>query len=297
MNKIMIELVKEVRDSWTYKRTYNAMQDLHNAFGFDFCKEFIAGVHNGTFTQKSLEKEYGFDYDTYCVVVVIKRYGSWCVVKLTRDNCILTDNRNLDSLSAFYTKADFNEARKRDNKVYVIAQKKEYLRKVYRTRWERYTSVEIDYKTRYDYYENERGLIIKGERKVWERQITSSYYILDKSGYCVEIKHEELENKVRKLRKEREKVAYLAMNNTALMIERVKQAIEAKKVEIATALMKSTTSDEVRIVGEKLAYWNGLRSCYSDIERIEKRHAEQDFGSPESFNSAISDIYAVLNRI
>ena len=297
MNKIMIDLLKEVRDSWTYKRTYNAMQDLHNAFGFDFCKDFIAGIHNGSFTQKAIEKDFDFNYDDFCVVAINHKYGSWRVARLTRDNCILPEQRNLDSLSVFYTKSDFNEARKTADKTYIVAQKKEYLRKVYRARWERFSNVDIDYNTRYDYFDDNCGLILKGERKLWERKITTASYELDKSGFCVELKREELYSKARSLRNERSKQAYIAMNNADDMIARARQAIEVKKVEIANALLEAKTSEDIRIIDEKLSYWSGLHSCYADIERIEMRHAEQDFGSPESFNSAFSDIYAILNKI
>lgn len=291
-NKTIIELLKVTKENVYGKRSFYALQDLHNVYGFDFCKPYIAKIHEGAFTQKSIAKEFSLDYDKFIVVAIMKRYGSFNVVRLTDSNVVLPASNAFDTLSTFYAKCDFNDARKNADKVYIIAQKKEFLTKT-RSRYNLANPVSIE--KRYISLGGYNGLVERGYPKEYKYKV--SCMEVDKSGYPVELKHDELYQKARDLRREREKAKYNAMTNTRDMIDKARSAIEAKKVLLAQALLESTTYDDIEKIENNLSRWRGLGNAMYSLSRVEERHNENRFRSPDDFNESIADIYKSLNNI
>ena len=292
-NKTIIELLKVTKENVYGKRSFYALQDLHNVYGFDFCKPYIAKTHEGAFTLKSIAKEFSLDYDNFTVVAIMKRYGSYNAVRLTDSNVILPASNAFDTLSTFYAKCDFNDARKTAEKVYIIAQKKAFLTKA-PSRYYRANPVSID--KRYIALGGYNGIVECGYPKKYEWKI-SGCYDLDKSGYPVELKRNELEQKAKERRRERKQAEYNAMTNTRNMIEKARFAIESKKIALAKALLDSTTYEEIEKIENNLSRWRGLGNAIYSLSRVEERDAEKLFRSPEDFNDSIADIYKSLNNI
>lgn len=301
MDKILVKLLQEAKR--TYKTECNALQDLHNEYGFDFCKPIKAVNFTGNFTMKSLERDFGIDFANEKVVVIFKVRGYYECARYTGSDVILPSSGAFDVLSNIYRKGDFNDWRKAGiNEVYVIAQDKYFAQdatpNATRRNRNRYNST-FDFSERYEYYDEERhyyGLYKKGVKRCYKNLLDYSYE-LDKSGYVTDEKQRDLYNRAQKLKAERKAQAYKQMTNTRDMIAKVKTAIDLKKAEIAERLIKCDTADEIEKVDDALSYWSGLRGCYREYERAVERDSNKSFRSPEEFNETIGGIYAKLRKI
>lgn len=285
MDKIFFDFMNDVKATRNnYKQGASPLEDLHDAFGFDFNKPIICEKKDGAYTPCALAKEFGFEYGLYEVVVLLKDQFYYKVAEITSDN-VEINLYGLNWFNCFYTKQEYNDRRKNPwfGATYVIAQKKAYLHKTP-------TSYDADLNKRY--YQKNRWTICEMDAN--NRRLSSSRDELDKSGYLVELKREILESKKKTLLAERNKRAYKAMTNTQDMIDRARKTIEAKKIEFSQRFCVMNDYDTLYRFRNELNY---LLDCYREIEDIADRDRDKDFPSPESFNNAISYIYKKLATI
>lgn len=294
MEKVLIELLQEAKT----ERNANPLQDLRNAFGFDFNKPIKAVKFTDSFTATSLKKDYGIDVKTEQVAVIFHK-GRWFeVAEFTGGEVKLADSASLSALTRLWTKSDFNEKRKDGYlTVYVIAQKDEYtLVRFKRVGW--VGRATIDPNIRYKAYNDEwlnNGVVEYDKPKIWTNRIDVPFdEDFDKSGYCVAKKRDELKRKLEKLKEERGAQAYREMTNTQDMIDRAKKAIEVKQIEFSKKLAIVKTYDEIRNLDYDI---NRLANCFYEIEKIEKKDSAKLFSSPREFNSSIAYIYRRLDEI
>ena len=296
MDKVLIELLKVGKERKGIRGwTFNALQDLNNEYGFDFCEPLKAVKFHASFTVNSLKRDFGIDTDKQVVAVIFDTTHWLYCARLDGERVVLSKGNPFDTLDSVYTKTDFNDYRKGGVlDVYVIAQHKEFTKEPKG----RYNKRDVDLNTRYSYYREEKreGLIERGERKIYENKI-GGWYDLDKSGYVLDLRRDDLLSRARKIRIARNKEKYLQMTNTQDMIAKARKAIETKKIELSTLLLDCNTSEEIEKIIDKLSYWDGLKGCYRNIESIEKREREKSFTSPKHFYDNIAEIYEVLNEI
>ena len=118
---------------------------------------------------------------------------------------------------------------------------------------------------------------------------TDILQVIDKSGYIIDSKRDELKRRANGLRAERAKAAYTATDNAA-KLEELKKEIDAKKAAIIEELTNATTGAQVNSIGHKIYFYDGLGGIMSDFERLSARDASKDF-------SSISDFDYYYNRI
>ena len=295
MDKVLVELLQDMKEA---KRGNEGLQGLRNAFGFDFNKPFKAVTFKDSFTATSLKKDYSIDVKTERVAVIFCRRSWFELAEFTGGKCSLIDNYEYKGFSAIWRKSDFDEWRKDGFiKVYVVAQKDVYLLPRLRHKW-RGTEA-LDLNKRYRPYDDSRRVYPYGVKRTWENTIDVEWggNLFDKSGYPVIKKHEALYNRAKKIKAERNAKAYKEMTNTKDMIEKAKEAIERKKIEMSKRLLDCNTAHDINAFGSALTYFSGLYGCYCDIENIEEQDNEKRFASPEAFNKAIANIYDKLARI
>ena len=308
--KVLRDFSNLVKPEERYKRDFDALQDLHNEYGFDFTKDYFARIINGKFTQNSIKKEFNIDFDNSVVVVVslAENYKRFCVARLTESNIILPKSNAFSSrLSNFYAKSDFEDYRKTAKQTLLIAQTKDNLTET-KKRYSAYDKKPTDLLQRFNYYDennHDYGIIPKESRKIWDNKIMGrsmysyNYFcpVLDKSGYILNIKQDDLKRSAERLRAERNKARYNNMQNIDDMILKCENAIRAKRDYITELLKVAETIEEVTTIEEKLSHWSGLGSCITDLSRIKKGVKNEGFSSPENFNKAILEIYHTLERI
>lgn len=283
MEKILFDLMADVKATRNnYKGGTTPLQDLHDAFGFDFNKPIICGKKAGAFTPCALAKEFTVDFKDYVVVLLMKERVWYNLVRLYADNVDL-NLYGTNWFNTFYSKTDYNDRRKYPcfGDTWVIAQKKEYIKRTPR-------SIDADLNKRYIEERSWRMVEMLTGRSA------NRHYDLDKSGYPVELKHNYLDMKKKTILAEKAKKAYEAMDNKQDMIERAKKAIEAKRKNLQATFGTLTTSLELQDFRDNLYY---IVDSIRKVEEIAENVQEDYYGSPAEFNKAISYIYKNLEKI
>lgn len=283
MEKILFDLmadVKATRNNYRYGST--PLQDLHDAFGFDFNEPIICGKKKGAFTPCALAKEFTVDFKDYVVILLMKERCYYNLVRLYADSVDI-NLYGTNWFNTFYTKADYNDSRKYpcNGDTWVIAQKKEYIKRTPR-------SFDADLNKRY--IEERSWRIVE----MFTGKTANRAYDLDKSGYPVELKRDYLEMKKKTVLAEKAKRAYEAMDNKQDMIERAKKAIEAKKKNLQATFGTLNTFREIQDFRDNLYY---IVDSFRKVEEIEENVQEDYFTSPANFNNAIAYIYRNLEKI
>lgn len=258
-----------------------AFRALHNEIGFDFEKPFALFRIDGNFTVRKLENlidEAGMDSWKDAVALLMHEPRSnWNkdlrLVTLEKGK-INTDIRPR-GLSNFWRKSDFEDMRKsRNAETFVIVQS--------------YENVKLPSKRPVDL---SARFVVAPQRMSW-RYGNSKSYTLDKSGYIVDIRKENLEQRACNLRKERAKNAYLLTDNTA-KVEELRKKIAVRKAEIVNDLISATDAKSVKDVASKLD-WGGLYSIMSLFEDYERLTNTRGYSSIESSERAYNNILEKL---
>lgn len=301
MEKVLIELL-QVTQKERIGRGNNALQELRNAFGFDYNKPIKAVKFKDSFTATTLKNLYEIDCKTGVVAVIFHKNSCFKVARFTDGIVNLLDNYSFSTLTHFWTKAEFGEMRKDGwYEVYVVYQKFGFTisPRCRRDSWRDLQRLEAN--ERYIAYnpENENLGVVKYEmNRKWENrlEVTFDPENFDKSGYPVYLKRAKLNKRAKDMKAQKQVQAYKEMTNTKDMIEKVKKAINLKKIELSSRLLDCDNSQEIDKVCDAISY-NGLKGCYSEIERIEEKDNNKMFASPDDFNSSIAWIYTKLSRI
>lgn len=219
-----------------------ALRTLHNAFGFDYNAPVYADRINGPFTLRQIFKRSELDPERYAIAVLVKQSKlRWhsdelrCVTLINekafelippRGKYFRTGSRLRSPIDSYCRKGDFEEDRKQADYCIIIAQLRENLSPIKEApaveTWRRYK-------------ESPR----RSEWYGWRNN--SGYYKLDKSGYPVEKKQDELKHRAFKLREQRKKAAADAADFSDVM-ESTRKEFESFRAEIISVL--SAANDE-----------------------------------------------------
>ena len=318
-------LVKEL-----LQREPQALKVLHNAELYDFTKDFTILKHDGKFTIAALEKEAAAAGHTAddSIIMCYTAGHKWdpdrlYMYKLTGAGKFeveykiykYTTGRAYCKIDDFYAKTQLNDTRKQDGlTTYIICQKKEnqaaenphavdlaarFILKKYDTYTKSNGTKYIDrvYLRRTDdtgsaYTYHDRSNII------YESRFTKTAIneVIDKSGYIVDKKRDDLKRRAAALRAEREKAAYLQTDNAAIIAGLDALFTETKNA-IIEELKKATTYDEVYKIYRKLDGWHGLAGAAQDLERIKENDNARKYSSIENFTKAADSIRAELAKL
>lgn len=308
----------------------HALRGLHNIYGFDFQQPHTVLYMAGNYTVKKIEKAaaaagYGTDAE---IVLLTRSNGrrAWnrdfSVVEI-RNGKAETDfsdavrasfNYQLIPFDYFYCKGSFEEVRKdADAETYVFIQKREFLKKpekkpvdfsqrfhLAQVRYSWTSNGSKKYVSSLELYETTTD----GKRKI-EYGERSRYYaafsnrqedtgeLIDKSGYLLQERREDLKRRAAKLRAERAKAAFMAADNSA-KVEELRGMIEARKNELVQQLQQATTAEAVREVEKALCTWKGLGGIMSDFERFERNSAAKKYASIEEADKVYNGIKNAL---
>ena len=318
-------LIKEL-----LQREPQALKVLHNAELFNFTKDFTILKHDDKFTIAALEKEAaaaGYTADD-SIIMCYTTGRTWdpgrlYMYKLTGAGKFeieykiwkYTTGKAYCKIDNFYAKTRLNDARKQNGlTTYIICQKKEnqatenphpvdlaarFILKKFDTYRKSTGGEYIDrvYLRRTDdtgsaYTYHDRSNII------FESLYTNTAIneIIDKSGYIVDRKRDELKRKAAALRADRARAAYLETDNTNIIKELDSLFIETKNA-IIEELTQATTAEALKKVSAKLDRWRGLAGIADDLERLKAADKERKYSSMDRFNQAADGIRADLAKL
>lgn len=263
-----------------------AFRALHNEIGFDFEKPFTLFRIDGNFTIRKLENlidEAGMDSRKDVVAILIRDEKAWNsalhLVRLVDGKIDIDVTRKLWSnfdVDYFVTKGNFENMRKsRTSETFVIVQSRAFVKA--------HEEKPIDLNGRFK---------TAPSCRVWYGRNCSDRHTLDKSGYIVDIRKENLKRRADDLRKERAKNAYLLTDNTA-KVEELRKKIAVRKAEIVNDLISATDAKSIKNVASKLD-WGGLYSVMSLFEDYERLTNTRGYSSIESSERAYNTILEKL---
>jgi hypothetical protein len=220
-------------------------------------------------------------------------------------------NYHLIPFDYFFSKGSFEEVRKDAGaETYVFLQRREFLKKPEKKPVDysqRFKVKDVRYSwtsnmaERYVYSLELYETTTDGKRKI-EFGKNKCYLsdrphntadVIDKSGYLLQDRRENLKRRAAKLRAERAKAAFMAADNSA-KVEELRGMIEARKNEIVQQLQQATTAEEVKKVESALAWWKGLGGIMSDFERFERNSAAKKYASIEEADRVYNGIKNAL---
>ena len=297
-----------------------AMQFLHDFNGFDFCKPFYVVKTCGPFTVNSIKKAIGkSSFDGINIVILLKRDG-----ERSKDLYIayIEDGKRVRSYTSgdlrnynayergidyVYSIGCFEEIRKKETEyIYIIFQSEEYRLPA---RPQPYEVNQIDTDRRYKliearptYYAGKTGarftsITIKDTTKNAEPvdyvfSFIPKYApetvgeVIDKSGYIIIDRRDELRQRAAKLRAEREKAEYLRQDFSE---ENKRAREELTKTARKAAEMLSAAAVETDFLRIKNCV-DALRWAAYYLEKHEEKTEKKEFASVDAFNKSIEDI-------
>lgn len=306
-----------------------ALKSLNQVFHFDYNKEFKAVTIPGNTTINQIQKK--IQADSNDLIVVINYNCGYCWYDRLQvgmidysGNSVTVDysphyfSNNI--MSAYHSIGDFrNDLKSKQEKAihFIIAQNKDYLSIPGKKT--------IDYNNRFKIATTNEGkkaislCCYSGSSTSYISKVTiidhmaggikysyspSGYFrgkdfknideIIDKSGYIVSYFREELSRKARILKSEREKQAYLAVDNSA-KVEELDLRIKAKKLEIIEQLKLANDSESLKAIAKSLEYWrNGFTSIVSAYEEMTQKIANKSYPSIDDFNRNYDQINKML---
>ena len=311
------------------ERDPQALKVWHNAENIDYKKPFVVLEHVGKFTINALEKEaaaagYSWTDSVILAYTTGAKYNEnrLYMYKLTGAGTFYIEYKpwkyttgsahsNIDDL---YAKKQLDEIRKEEGTTtYIICQKKanlseenahpvnlenRFILKDYLTAGYKGESyIDRVHLRRTD--DNGSGYTYNDHGQI----IYTSYYkyaaideVIDKSGYIVNKKSDDLKRRAAALKADREKAAYLQTDN-AETIASLENLFTATKSAIIEELKQETTSEAIEAVGDKIWKYNGLGGIASDLERLKANDAARKYSSIERFTAAADEIRAALEKL
>ena len=289
----MLDTIKEM-----LKEDKNILRALNMNYGFDFNKEIQAVKIDGSFTINKVLKETQSSILNDRIVVLVRTslpYG-WrkdhlMAVRITgmgaADFEIEHHKRWFDFptiMDNYHAKGDFNEDRKNAAYCYVVVQSKELLSRVYE-----------------DPTPDLKGRLTVDEQKRLTSNRGMSYYsrqelVFDKSGYLLTNKRNDLAQRAKQLRAEREKESYKATDNMAI-IQDFQDQLATLKTAIIEKLNMANTSDQIKTIADSLSWYKGLGDCFSKFEYIRNKETEKSFPSVDAFNSRVNDLNNAIAEV
>lgn len=254
-------------------------------------------------------------------------YKKFHVVRVTGPKEINIDFRHdpefivyHSGIDHFYHKGSFEDLRKNPGSViYAIIQKKEFLHK--------YTPKEHDLRDRFrlvpgkerkwtdgrgfhgvsaitvqrmdasgQNLEISRQKIYFGGRVSDEGNPVSVSDFIDKSGYLLPWRRDELKRRAVVRHNEKEKAAYLQTDNSG-KIEEIAARIEKVKKALAEEVLRAVSYDNVCTVSRRLGHYKGLASVVNLFELFQTYTIEKRFASIASSEARYHEIIAELDEL
>ena len=312
----------------------NAVKAIHDAYFIDFCGPLYIFKKSGKFTVNQLLKEaaaagYIPEDSTIIVCTTDIKYREDRIYTTQ----ITTSRGDIDTDTRFYTysngrsiytkieyyfrKSDFNDYRKQDNIItYVICQRKANAArknphevnytsrfKVKNISYWGYSSGGPSYIGRIDLIRtddngttteyNDHGRVIwKGHTP----EYTNITEIIDKSGYIVNTKRDELKRRAAALRAERAKAAYIKTDNAAIIAE-LENLYKKARAAIVKELSAAETVEQYQTISKKLDYFHGIADALAALERLKENDANRAYSSIEKFTAAADAIRAKFEAL
>lgn len=291
----------------------NVLKALHELRGFDFESDYTIQKHTGKFTLNSIKKSLGFiDIENTNTVLIISdvkyREDYLYIVNVYSDGFGVSFKNRIyyRGIDDFWSKGRFEDFRKDESKnFYIISQNKELEKKA--------SKKEVDLSNRFKYVSNigwgngkgAHGIsqidlldtTHNGERFTIHTQNPSSstdiYYFVDKSGYLVESKKEDLKRKATALRREREKNAVDEINFNNEILEIESQLLSIKN-NLIVAIQKASNFDSICNI-DKIT--SALRWLYLSIDRFKTNNESKNFSSISSAKTRLTDITNDIEKI
>lgn len=295
------------------ERDNTILKSLHDAYDFDFNAEYKVAKINGRFTHKSILKTLGIkDCSNLNIVLVLTglkyQENNNYIAKMNETNFSLSYPRKIfyGRVSWFWGVGQFEEARKSEEKTtYIIYQSKElmkissYKKPDYTQRFEyirhigwgdgrgRHGISQIDLK---DLQHNGRQINIK---TIEAAASTNINYYIDKSGYLIEEKKQELKRKAKQLKKEREK-NLVDLINYDNEIEEIKKEIFLINRNVALKMGESFSFEDLARIDRIITK---IKWFYIDFERFQEANNKKQFSSVERANNALLKIKCTISEI
>lgn len=301
-----------------------ALQGLHAFAGYDFTKDYTCIYSKNNFTAKSIYKVTG-GQDAVLLVQPDVTYEKIHLVKFNAKTLTFEQLRFVNfkywdfDFSYFFTKGDFEENRKGKAKYYfIIFQNPEHIQPVKAEKTidttQRFKTINESHKnTCYDtcYYNGVEYITTiylqesGGSSKIFEYNKHGMYvdrsicrsndirYYIDKSGYIVNIRRDELKRKAENLRAERNKIqaqkADFSEEENA-----IKQRIETVKKYLSTEILKITNTEQADQIEKNIS---NLRWALFGYKQYQIAKAGCCFLSIEQRQKRLDEINNKLSKI
>lgn len=295
------------------QRNKNIFKALHEIYNFDFESDFTIQKYTGKFTVNTISKSLGnIDIDETNTVVVladVKYRENYCyIVRVTKSGFCISFPKKcyFYGLDDFYSKGRFEDFRKEENKTYyIISQSKEFEKAA--------SKKEVDYNSRFKYVSKIGWGDGKGNHGISQIDLldtshnggkftihtqhpassTDVNYFVDKSGYIVEGKKEELKRKARALKREREKANVDSVNFDKELKE-IKKTLEHYKNKYMGLFANCNNYDSICQFESKLL---DFRWVLLSVERFEKNNTNKNFSSISEAENRLNTIYAEIEKV
>ena len=302
----------------------HALQDLHKIFGFDFCAPYNAYIIQGKYTINQIRKLTSADgYTPENSVTIVCTHdknragfydGNFHLVEIDRYNKIDIDfsyPRSPSNIGIFWAKYQFEDVRKKDTaETIVFCQMLDSLKHPTKKSPDFSERVKVLQARKYCHYYGEKVKYISGfdfkvlngkgekydykiSRYQFKEEPTELTSIIDKSGYLLVDRRDNLKRRAQALRAEREKAAADAIDNSA-KIEILRELLAERKPEIIEQLKRAETSEQVEKVADALNRWRGFGGLLYDFEKLQERETNKEYKSIEQFERAYLNIYNPL---
>lgn len=300
------------------KRNNQMLKILHDGFGFDYNKDFSIIKIEGNFTHNSILKAIDTPINDYNVALIVTG-----VKYQEKQNYLFSVHSSGFGLEppykirydfsgywTCYAKSQLESYRKEKNIIsYIIMQNQKLISN-------NHYKYNFDYNTNTRYkYMRHIGLSSYVNPKahgvsqidlkdfLTGRQFTykcrsgfdsdETYYFVDKSGYIVEPKRQELKEKARqlKIKRKKQQVDSLDFSDS---IKELRKDFEIIKNNVSSLLFNSHDYDSMKNIYE---FIRKLQWILLDIERIEETNNNKNFSSLESANYKINYTKEELNSL
>lgn len=303
------------------KDNKHIMQALHESCGFDFCKPYAVKEMYGRYTENKIKRTMADTLlegeavtpNTHRIIILTRDERNY--INGRRWNLVEILSRNINigigstyalstSFDCFYAKNSFAEFRKSDTcQTVIVAQRKSdlcYPKVVERDMERRMELVDVRYG--YTWRSNERhisSLTVKDVRGkndtfyVYGKKTENLDEIIDKSGYLLYIRHDDLMARARQRRYDREK----AIADSADFSEHVAtlaNLIAYKKGILVERFKDCKTYADYEEFSKEFSYFGGFASAVRDFEGYNDRVNEKRFASVEAEEHSYNAIMTKL---
>lgn len=277
-NNISIEYGKKTYFNELLTENKKIFSGLHAAFGYDFELPFHIIKIEGKYTINQILKAAGQAGWTYTIKNALfaiftkdcnctwNKDLSFCT--LESEKTIDINHRYIDGIDRISHKGTFNDIRKKDAAItYVIIQNKKML-SVPNNKPEidinnRYNATSVIYSgnTRYYYRKNIHNIDLSDGNKEYKYQFQYNGYInnisdvIDKSGYIVIAKKEDLKMRSAALRLDRQKAVVDAIDYSKEITE-LEEIITKKRTLLAAELANAITYEALEGIQKQLTWYN-----------------------------------------